>query len=197
MDVRLLEGIAREAWESTGGILPVDAEALANACDYEVRWWAKGDGARSGRVIWAPLKSRPTRQHGRIAHELGHGLLEEHGCDPCDEEAARYLAGALLLPRTPFLSDVRESDYDLWELERRHPNASAEMIICRMTQVSPAVASVWDGGRLHRSYGGGPEDAEIVDRVLALEQPINDGAVRAWPVLDGVYRRVLVVRRAA
>jgi hypothetical protein len=200
MDVRMLEGIAREAWESTGEELPIDAIALAQRCGYEVRPWMKAGGSRDGGTIWYPSKARHERQHGTVSHELGHALCEEHGLDSRDEESARYLAGALLLPRRPFLRDVLETDYDLWELERRHPNASGEMIVCRMTQVSPATAWVWDAAKLHRRYGLEADDGEaagVVDRILSAEKPVTEGPIRGWPAFDGRWRRVLVVRKAA
>lgn len=200
MDVPLLEGIAREAWESTGGILPADAFELAHLCGLECVPWPKTQGALDGDRIWYPLKARPTRQHGTVAHELGHWLAGEHGLNRLAEPIARYLAGALLLPRHPFTIDCQATDYDLDALELRHPNASAEMIVVRMTQVSPATAWVWDNAKLARTYGvpdDGDSVAAIVDRVLTLEEPCLEGPVRAWPRFDGRWRRVLVVKRAA
>src|SRR5699024_535980 len=131
-----------------------------------------------------------------VAHELGHWLLEDVGLDPDDERSARYLAGALMLPRAPFLRDVQRTDYDLDELQALHPNASAEMIVCRITQVRSATAWIWDNGKLARVYGVPSDDASIaalVDRVLTLEEPCRDGSARAWPRMDGCWRRVVVV----
>lgn len=201
MDVADVEGIAHEAWQGTGGLLPVDAFELAALLGVELAAWAKADGrcdlARD--VVWFPGRARLVRQHGVIAHELGHWLLHRAGEDHTQEWAARYLAGALLLPRAPFLRDVHATDWDLHALQRRHPNASAEMVVVRMTQVSDACAWVWDDGAVRRRYGAGSdEDVEaIVDRVLAAEVPLHDGAVRAWPLLERGHRRVVVVRLAA
>jgi hypothetical protein len=200
VDTRLLEGIAREAWESTGSLLPVDAFELAWALGVTVVPWRKAGGSREDDTVWYPQKARPVRQHGTVAHELGHWLLEQHRLDARDEASARYLAGALLLPRVPFLADLAATDWDLFELQRRHPNASAEMVVVRMTQVSEATAWVWDAAKLARRYGLDADDSEaapIVDRVLELERPLAAGPVRAWPVFDGRFRRVIVVRRAA
>jgi hypothetical protein len=54
---------------------------------------------------------------------------------------------------------------------------------------------VWDAGRLHRVYGEHDVEAArvLVDAALEREQPVADGALRAWPVIDGRWRRVLVV----
>lgn len=201
MDVADAEGIAHEAWEGTGGLLPVDAFELAALLGVELVAWAKPDGrcdvARG--AVWFPGGARLVRQHGVIAHELGHWLLHRAGEDHTQEWAARYLAGALLLPRVPFLRDVRATGWDLHALQARHPNASAEMIVVRMTQVSDACAWVWDDGAVKRRYGtASDEDVEaIVDRVLAADAPLCDGAVRAWPLLERGHRRVVVVRLAA
>lgn len=201
MDTADLEGIAADLHASTGDLLPVDAFELAHLCGLELRAWSRADGSvnlESG-VIRYPARARHVRKHGVVAHELGHWALHQVNEDHHAEWAARYLAGALLLPRAAFLRDAWACDWDLEELQRRHPHASAEMVVVRMTQVSPACAWVWDDGRVRRTYGANAgEDVEaIVGRVLASEAPLRDGAVRAWPLLERGYRRVVVVRLAA
>jgi hypothetical protein len=199
---RHLEGIARDIWESVGSPLPVDAFTLADALDLQVRGWPKSMGARAGALIRYPTKARAVRQHMAIAHEIGHWAAEHAGIDPQDEHDARYLGGALMLPWAPYRTDMERTDWDLFELQTLHPNVSAEAHVVRMTQISPATASVWDCGKLHRWYGADqlPDyhgDATVADRVLEVERPIVDGLVRAWPVFDGRWRRVIVLRRAA
>lgn len=201
MDAADLEGIARDIHDSTGDMLPVDAFELAQLCGLELRPWGHADGSLDlvRGIIRYPSRARLVRQHGVVAHELGHWALDQAGEDHTREWAARYLAGALLLPRSAFLADCWACDWDLDELRQRHPHASAEMVVVRMTQVSPACAWVWDDGAVRRTYGASAgEDVEaIVGRVLASEAPLRDGAVRAWPLLERGYRRVLVVRLAA
>lgn len=201
ISARHLEGLARELLTETATDPPVDALRLAAQCGLEVR--AIGGSEASidldRGVLHAPLRARPTRLHGRVAHELGHWLLFRDGLNHHDEDAATYLGGCLLLPRETFLRDMKETDWDLDALQLRHPNVSAQAIVVRMTQVSPATASVWDHGRLHRVYGEHDieEARRLVDLALELEEPIEVGMVRAWPVIDGRWRRVLVLARAA
>lgn len=198
---RHLEGLARELLEETGASPPIDALVLATLCGLELRPRG-GSNAQidiATNVLSYPIRVRPTRQHGLVAHELGHWLLWRAELEHLDEEAATYLAGALLLPREAFLRDLAATGWDLFALQNRHPNASAQMIVVRMTQVSPATASVWDAGKLHRVYGEHDVEAarRIVDLVLELEEPIEVGDKRAYPIIDGAHRRVIVVRRAA
>lgn len=207
---RHLEGIAREIHERTSIPVPIDAFVLAKRCGLATRGWGKGQGEinlETGLIRY-PLKARASRQHGTIAHEIGHWALNRAGIRIRgleDEEAARaiendarYLAGALMLPRDQFRADLAATDWDLFELLELHPNVSAEMVVVRMTQVSSATASVWDGGHLHATYGAHDvgADRELVDRALSCEVPVR-GEVSAWPMIDGVFRRVLCVRRAA
>lgn len=193
-----LEGIARDIHHATGGLLPVDAFELAELCGLRLVPWYRSYGAIRGDEIFYPIRARLQRQHGIIAHEIGHFALERAGLDPRCEPSARYLAGALLLPQTPFFRDAMELDFDLPLIQTRHPNASAEMIAVRLTQVAPAVAWIWDNGKLARQYGVDEGDVEdLVDRVLTAEEPVSDGDLDAWPIFDGQWRRVIVVRRCA
>lgn len=192
---RHLEGIARDVHEQTSVDAPVDAIELAQLCGLTVRPWGRAHGALVGEVIRYPIKARETRQHGIVSHELAHWRLRSVGEDDTDEDAARYLGGALLVPRGALLSDVARYDLDLFALQARHPNASAELVAARLTQVMPATASVWDHGKHSRSYGAADHDAArpLVDRVLTTERPERDGELRAWPVFDGPWRRVIVL----
>jgi hypothetical protein len=196
--IAALEALAREIHESTGGLLPVDAIELATLCGCEVVPWRKAEARLDGNRIWYPQKARHTRQHGSVCHELAHWALRDAGMDWQDEEAAKYLGGALLLPRAAFLRDLEGTGWDLFGAMASHPNASAEAVAVRMCQVSPATtAAVWDSGKLHRSYGLALDAADLVDRVLTTEQPETDGELRGWPIIDGRWRRVVVVHRAA
>ena len=194
-----LEGIAQRVHDEIG-VDPVDAFAIAEQLGIEVRCWSKAHGRREADVIWCPrpLKARETRRHGIVAHELAHWLLDAFGLEARCEPSARYLAGALMLPRERFLRDMARTGWDLHALRELHPNASAEMIVVRMTQLSQATAWVWDNGRLARQYGIDEADvSEYVDRVLTVEEPVIDGAIGAWPVFDRHWRRVIVVKKSA
>jgi hypothetical protein len=201
MDCTDLEGIAHDIHNVTGDLLPVDAFQLAARCGLQLRAMPGASGSidLEAGVIRYPSRARLVRQHGVVAHELGHWALWRAEEDHTTEWAARYLAGALLLPRRAFTADAQATDWDLDELRQRHPYASAEMIVVRMTQVSLACAWVWDDGAVRRRYGVADDDGveAIVDRVLCSEAPLRDGADRAWPLLERDHRRVLVVRLAA
>jgi hypothetical protein len=201
MDCADLEGIARDIHASTGDLLPVDAFELAALCGLRLRpaLGAAGSMDLLNGIIRFPSKARAVRQHGVVAHELGHWALHQAGEDHLNERSARYLAGALLLPRGPFLRDALGCDWDLEELQRRHPHASAEMTVVRMTQVSDACAWVWDDGAVRRRYRATDDESveAIVDRVLASEAPEREDSMRAWPMLERGHRRVVVVRLAA
>lgn len=201
LDATDLEGIARDVHDATGGIVPVDAFDLATACGLTLR---ATPGANSGidleaMVIRYPARSRAVRQHGAIAHELGHWALWQAEEDHRVERHARYLAGALMLPREAFRRDVYTCDWDLDAIRGRHPNVSAEMTVVRMTQVSDACAWVWDDGAVRRRYGTSDDEGvdAIVDRVIRESAPVHDGDVHGWPLLEPGHRRVIVVRAAA
>jgi hypothetical protein len=98
--------------------------------------------------------------------------------------------------------DMRRLDYDLFALLERHPFVSAQAMAVRMCQLAPVVASIYDQGQRTALYLGegaheDPSDAELADAALEREAVIRDGLAAAYPVIDGRYRRIVVVRRAA
>lgn len=113
MDVWELEGIAMEAWESTGEIFPVDVREIAARCGVRVVYWPRRLALRRGDTIWIPAGASEAEQRFATAHELGHWLLDEHGLDARDEDAANYLAAALLMPRCHFAAAVRALSDDI------------------------------------------------------------------------------------
>lgn len=200
-----LEGIAAEVHDALGLPCPMDAFVLAAALELAVRGWARGGGSLTGDTVRYPVKARVVRQHFVVAHEIGHWLLKRARIDIGEDEyafeaEADYLAAVLLLPREVFEADRDRTGWDLFALRDLHPNAPASLIATRLCQLSPAAAAtVWDAGRLHR-WTGAPDialDRELVSLALEDERPAREGNVIAWPVLDGRWRRVVVVRRAA
>jgi len=205
----LLEGIAAEILEMTGcDDPPVDAFELATCCGFELVPTKGEVGRVIGKLIHVPIGARTVRQHGQVAHELGHWALRRAREDD-DHPAVRYMAGALMLPRRPFEADLRSSAWDLRTLQARHTNASAQMIVYRIVQLRDAVASIWDNGRLTTRIASpwlpkglqGKRPSRLESRLAkeCLEagevlQPSN--LVWAWPVFSPGYKRVIVIAEA-
>lgn len=195
------EGIARELLEATGcDDPPVDAFELAACCG--LRILAKsGPASISGDTIRVDMRTRRVRQHGQVAHELGHWALARAREDD-SEEGAIYIATALMLPRLRFDRDLRET-WDIHELMQRHPNASAEQIARRICAMRGAVASVWDHGRQPLLLGSRRHqeptvwEAELVTLARETGATQTQGRARAWLLPERPWRRVVVVREAA
>jgi hypothetical protein len=202
------EGVARAIHEGTGlDEPPVSAFELAAMCGLSLQPSPRhGASLRPGLIVFESA-ARPERQHGIVAHELGHWGLVAHGVRD-SEEGARYLAGALLLPRAGFDRDLRKS-WDLRRLRAKHLNASAQMVATRIVQLRDAVATVVDQGRvtsrLWSPWLADPRiqrfsrwERSLADAALASgETVIGDEFCYAVPVLDGPYRRVIVVCEAS
>jgi hypothetical protein len=204
----VFEGIAAEILGETGcDDPPVDAFELAAACGLEVRPGPRGGrGGRRGDTILVDLTARLVRQHGIVAHELGHWALERAGEDD-SENGARYLAGAFMLPRRPFERDLVETSWNLEALRARHLNASAEMIARRIVALRDAVASIWDQGKLRARVSSPwlPDpfkrasrlERELVAEVLEGGEAVQaDSMIWAVPVFTQGWRRVVVVAEA-
>lgn len=136
------EEAAAEVIASTNTSTPVDAFRLATACQHEVRFRV-GANERRGNVIYINPRMRPQRQHGRIAHELGHFVLERHEIVD-SEPGAKWAGGALLLPRLAYSRDLTRTAWSITRLRELHVNASATACAVRITQLRDAVASVID-----------------------------------------------------
>jgi len=203
VEIEAWEGVARAVHDATGIDAPVSAFELAAA--YELRCLAdtRGTAYLDGQDVHYDGQARLVRQHGMIAHEVAHYVLQLYGEDD-PEPAARYTAGALMLPRAIFDRDVRSTAWDLEQLRRRHPNTSAEMLARRLTQVREAVVTVLDEGRVTRRISSPwlpgpprrptPVELDLADAALESGEPqrAND-LMAAYPLFDGSHRRVIVV----
>ncbi len=140
------ETAAQEILDSTNTSVPVDAFALAKACEFEVRAHA-GRGEkherRDGDIIYIDPRARRQRQHMEVSHELGHWGLDRHEL-PQSEYGAKYLGGALLLPRREMDRDLARTAWALLKLRDIHVNASLTAIAVRTTQLRDAVATILD-----------------------------------------------------
>lgn len=206
------EGIAVDVLSAAGcDETPVDALELAACCELRVQ---REPGVRRGnlvldeQLIQVNPRLEGPRLHGTVAHEIGHWALVR-AREPNVEEGARYLAGALLLPRAIFMRDLRRTEWSLLRLRELHPNASAEMIARRLVQVRDAVASIWDNGRCSARVASPWLPSERVGRrTSSLERALADAAlttgevqrpaplVWAVPVFAGGHRRVIVIAEA-
>lgn len=204
-DVEVWEGVARAVHDATGIDAPVDAFVLARACGLRVVPGGRGGASLDRGDVLYDIAARPVRQHGLIAHEVAHHVLRLHGeLDP--EPAANYVAGALMLPRRTFDRDLRATAWNLDALRAKHLNCSAEMIARRIVELRDAVVTILDHGkvrtRIYSPWLGTPErlrritplERELVDAALATgEAQRADELLAAYPLLDGSWRRVIVV----
>lgn len=204
MEREMWEGLAAAIHDETGGDdPPVSAFALASVMGIRLVPWNRGDAELDGDVIRFPSRARLTRQHGLIAHELGHWSLR-WASEPDSEEGARYLAGALMLPRQGFDQDLR-STWNVEQLRAKHLHASAQMIATRLCQLRDAVASIFDEGKLkqrivspwlsdRRLERATRWEHEIAAEALASGETVRgDELCYAVPIFDRGFRRVVVV----
>lgn len=202
------EGLAAEAHGHAGAETPVNAFVLASRMHFDVEAW-EGRGAELDerrRIIRVSTRARPQRRHGLVAHELGHYLLRLARID--SEDGARYLAGALMLPRQEFARDVTRTAWGLARLRELHVNASAQMVATRIVQVRDAVATIIDRERVTSRVSSpwlvDPRLAHVSrwERALAQhaleagEEVRGDALCYAIPLVEGAHHRVIVVCEA-
>lgn len=201
-----LEGAAAWLVDGAGLQPPVSAFAAAVALGLRLRPCRMRGAALAGDVVLFDAYSRAVRQHGLVAHEVGHVVSQEAGVGDT-EENANFVGSAVMLPRAPFERDLRTTGWDLRELRAKHLNVSAEMIARRIVSVRDAIATILDNGRV-KARVVSPWLAEGFRRVSAFERELAataletgevqrpDGLIWAVPVFDGEHRRVIVVAEA-
>jgi hypothetical protein len=198
-----LEGVAEDVLGETGVSAPVDAFELADLCGLEVAYGAtRGAHLDGQRIVLAP-GARRVREHGLVAHETAHHLLDR-AAEENSEMGARYLSGALMLPRREFERDLRRS-WNVTEHRAKPVNVSAEMIARRLVQLRDGVATVIDQGRVKARVASpwllSPSlgrlsrwERELADEALRSGEPVQgDDLVWACPFIDGPWERVVVV----
>lgn len=204
----LYESVAAEVLDEVHASAPVDVLDVAAAHGFRLRPSSglPGGAALEGNVIRLNPRLRSTRIQGVVGHELGHWALQR-AREPDTEEAASAVGGAIQLPRRAFDADLRATAWSMADLQRRHPNASAELIARRIVELRDAVATIFDQGRVTarvcspwlpvRFARLSRFERELAARALELEEVVNaDELVYAVPVIEGRHRRVIVVAEA-
>lgn len=201
------EGAAAELLDGTCTSTPVDAFALAAACGLKVRVGGARVARLDGNVIHIAPKMCSPHQHMGVCHELGHFALARHGLED-SEEGAKYIGGALLMPRREMRRDLVATAWSITKLRERHVNAYAIAIAERITQLCDAVATIIDPrGRKksRRILSPWINEPHLAKRTSAWEREL---ALKAWetgeeirgdelcyavPVIDFGEDRVIVV----
>lgn len=209
-----MEGLADEILDRLDIRDPVSAWEIVGALEVRVVHGGRGvvptiefDPTAREWLMRVDGTERMGRLEMRVLHEVSHPLLKQAGL-PDTEDYAWALAAALLLPRSAFLREVRRHGGRLDELAQVFPHASSEAIARRAVELADSLHLwVWDvqprprrprrvlspGWRWDSPHPTTPErDAlECARRDACAVEPI--GGVRAWPVLDDPYERVLCV----
>ena len=168
---------------------------------------------------------RQERAAFRIAHELAHiywSYPRNHQGDPSlGGKLERYcskFASLLLCPHQWLVRDAPASDHDLAALKRIYANVSHEALAIRLSYLTAMVVTIFDNGQLYRRFsspglgyppaGQGPE-TEIYEAVDIYSQFREKSGVIKWsgterkvrvrgyPVIDGAFRRIILVTTPA
>lgn len=202
-----LEGLAASFLDDArlGG--SIDPWLIAWALDIEVRTGPPGLGTYlCGDTIFVDPRDRLERQGFGVAHECAHELLVGARL-PNNEPHANGLASCLLMPRIDFARHLRQCAGDLYALRVFYPWVSAEALARRVVSMSPCIAWIWDhvAPRRRRYSVITPGHRWPFRRPLAVEleameaaiecgAPVESvGGVRAWPLDEPGFRRVICV----
>jgi hypothetical protein len=201
------EGVALGLSEELGDPdPPIDAFELARACRLRVELASMRTARLVGDVILVSQRVRRERQHGLVAHELGHWALMRAG-ERDDEAAASYVGAALMLPRRGFNADLKATGWDMRQLRAKHINCSAELIARRIVTMRDACVSVWDNGKLKARIASPwlPErlsklskfERELAAQVLGVGETVEAGNLLwGFAVFEGAWKRVITVCEA-
>jgi hypothetical protein len=202
------EGLAIGALQELGEPdPPIDAFDLADRLGLRVELADIAEARLVGDVIQVNRYLRRERKHGKVAHELGHYLIKRDAKLVDSEWSASFVAGSLLLPRTEFVRDLRETHWDVGALRAKHINCSAELIAKRIVSVRNAAVTIWDNGKLKERVIS-PElpkgykrlskfERELAARVLASGESEQAGNLQwGFAIFSGAWKRVITVCEA-
>lgn len=156
-----------------------------------------------GRTVIVDRATRPVKQRFDAVHEAIHVVLRARGAaDP--EPLVNAITAATLCPREPFLVALRRHGWAPERLASVFPYVSQETLARRIVSLRPAILWVQDVAPQRRLYPVvSGEFRWPFRRPTTLERQAMDEAltdrrlvepvpgVRAWPVLDPPYVRVL------
>jgi hypothetical protein len=185
---------------------PINAFELARACGLRVVSADIRHAQLMGNVIRVNTRAMRVRQHGMVAHELGHWALAR-AAEPQSEEAADMIGAALLLPRREFDADLRTTGWDLRLLQAKHVNCSAELIARRIVSLRDACVAIWDNGKLKARVASpwlpagfariSGFERELAADVLASGSTTEQGNLLwGFAVFSGAWKRVITVCEA-
>ncbi len=130
------ESVACEIHEESGYLGgAIDAFVLAECCGLSIRPWPFPTACidlTSGTIRISMARSPRSKQR-LVAHEIGHWALRRAGVED-SEEAADYVALALLLPGCTVARDLAEVS-SLDALLERHPNVSRRSLARRLVHL--------------------------------------------------------------
>lgn len=193
-----LEGVAADVLSATGcDDPPVDAFELAACCGLHVELSDVRSALLYDETIYVSRRARVSRVQLMVAHEIGHWALRRADQPWQVEPDADYIAAALLVPWRSLARDLR-GGWDLDRLRLRHPNAPASVIAARVAIFRDAGAAIYDGARLRRRIGPAildiSHERQIASEAIETGRPVRlDDRTGAWPVIDGRWRRAVVL----
>jgi hypothetical protein len=158
-----------------------DPRTLAvSYCGLTLAPWGRARARLVDGIVWYPAAASEDAQAYLVAHEVGHDLIAHAGALPADEELAASRVGcALLLPRRPYLRDLRARGWDVPALRALWPLASPWIHARRIAEViDGAVASRWRRGRLISRTR--PGRASLTERALAHDGEATGEHARVW-----------------
>lgn len=139
------------------GVQPGDGFALADALKLRAEGMAglSACGLRVRDRVFYNLDSIPQRQHGTIAHECAHVLLDRWNAGNT-ESNARQLGPRLFLPRSAVVALVGRHGLDIRGMKAELPTASGTLLCRRVADVYGGRFASWKDGALVYSRGYGP-----------------------------------------
>ncbi len=159
----------------------------------------------TGGVIVVDGTARPSRQAGRMVHELGHFTLDRYN-EEQSERGASAVGAAILVPRRALDSALKRRGGDFEAVRADFEHASAELLARRIVDVREAVVTIADGRRIRARVsspwlpepraGLAKDEARVLRAVLEERRQIDEGWIRGVPVFEPGYDRVILIAEA-